>query len=150
MTFPNVDPSPGPLLLQAGLFHCPRCGTGGVIPTAQLVAAGGLNYPVAGFCNRCEHTYGFTAGNPSTTTSGVANVQGAAALTVASGAGFVTAGAYIIVDDTSVDGGAEVLVQGAAGSGTTIPLNAASPLRLNHIAGATVQTGTLSPVGPLT
>ena len=90
MTTP-VDPSPGPLLLQPGLFHCPRCGSGpGTV--AQLVSAGGLNYPVAGFCNRCEHSYAFSVGTPSTTTTGTANTQGATALTVASGAGFVMGG----------------------------------------------------------
>lgn len=147
MTTP--DPSPGPLLLQSGLFSCPRCGSGpGTV--AQLISLGQLGFPVAGRCNRCEHQYAFTAGTPSTTTTGTANTQGATALTVASGTGFVTAGAFLTVDDASVDGGAEVLVQGAAGSATSIPLNAASPLRLTHAAGATVQAATLGPLGPMT
>ena len=148
MTTP-VDPSPGPLLLQPGTFSCPRCGSGpGTV--AQLISLGQLNFPVAGRCNRCEHQYAFTAGSPSTTTTGVANTQGATSLTVSSGTSFSTAGAYLIVDDASVDGGAEVLVQAGAGSSTSIPLAAASPLRLTHAAGATVQTATLAPLGPMT
>lgn len=89
MTTPG-DPSPGPLLLQAGQFRCPRCGA--IDAVAQLVSAGNLANPVAGFFNRCEHTYQLVTGSPSTTLTGVANVQGAVALTVASGTAFVTAG----------------------------------------------------------
>lgn len=115
---------------------------------AQLVSAGNLANPVAGFCNRCEHTYQLVTGSPSTTLTGVANVQGAVALTVASGTAFVTAGAFVVVDDSSVDGGAEVLKASAAGGSTTIPI-AGTPLRLTHAAGATVNTATLGPLGPM-
>ncbi len=67
-----------------------------------------------------------------------------------SGTAFSTTGAWIAVDSSSVDGGAEIVVQGTAGTSGTIPLNAATPLRLTHSAGATVQTGTLGPLGPMT
>ncbi len=60
----------------------------------------------------------------------------------------VTAGAFIVIDSTSVDGGAEVLTVSAAGGSTSIPV-ANTPLRLNHTAGATVQTANLSPLGPI-
>lgn len=143
MTFPD----PPVLLAQPGAFSCPRCGSGpGTV--AQLVNAGQLNAPLSGFCNRCEHHYQLTTGSPSTTTTGVANVQGAVALTVASGTGF-TAGSFIFVDSTSVDGGAECLTVSSAGSGTSIPI-ANTPLRLTHAAGASVQTATLGPLGPMT
>jgi len=70
---------------------------------------------------------------------------------VTSGTAFSTTGAWIVVDSSSsVDGGAEIVVQGTAGTSGTIPLNAATPLRLTHSAGATVQTGTLGPLGPMT
>ncbi len=78
MTTP-VDPSPGPLLLQAGQFSCPRCGSGpGTV--AQLVTTGAALNPLIGHCSRCEHHYQFTAGTPSTTTTGAANTQGALAI----------------------------------------------------------------------
>jgi len=79
-----------PLLIPAGLFACPRCGTSAVIPPAQLISAGGLLAPLAGFCNRCEHPGLWQLGTPSTTTSGSANTQGATVLTVALGTGFTS------------------------------------------------------------
>ena len=69
--------------MQSGQFTCPRCGPVNAI--AQLISAGTLANPLSGFCKRCEHWYQFTAGTPSTTTTGAANVQGATGLTVASG-----------------------------------------------------------------
>ncbi len=75
-------------------------------------------------------------------------MQGAVVLTVASGTSFVTAGAFVVVDSTSVDGGAEVTVSAAGGS-TSIPI-ASTPLRLTHTAGATVNSAMMSPVGPMT
>lgn len=53
----------------------------------------------------------------------------------------------MVVDDSSVDGGAEVLKASAAGGSTTIPI-AGTPLRLTHAA-ATVNTATLGPLGPM-
>ena len=85
---------------------------------AQLVTTGALTNPLMGFCNRCEHDYQFTAGTPSTTTTGAANTQGATAITVASGTGFSTVGAFVVIDTTSVDGGAEIVTVSTAGSGT--------------------------------
>ncbi len=111
MTTP--DPSPGPLLIQSGQFTCPRCGPTNAV--AQLVTTGAVTNPLAGICNRCEHGYQFTAGSPSTTTSGTANTQGATAITVASGTAFSTVGAFVVIDSTSVEGGAEVVtVSGAS------------------------------------
>lgn len=137
-----------PLLIPPGLFVCPRCGPSAVIPVAQLLNTGGLGLPLAGRCNRCEHSYQLTLGVPSTTTTGAANTQGAAALTVAAGAAF-TLGMWVVVDSGSVDGGAEVVKASAAGSSTSIPI-AATPLRLTHVAGATLQAATLVPLGPMT
>lgn len=54
-----------------------------------------------------------------------------------------------MVDSASTDGGAEVLQVSAAGGAPTIPI-ASTPLRLAHAAGATVQTATLAPLGPMT
>ena len=146
MTTP-LDPSPGPLLLQAGQFSCPRCGP--VNAVAQLVTTGALTNPLMGFCNRCEHGYQFTAGTPSTTTTGSSNTQGALAITVAAGAGFSTVGAFVVIDSSSVDGGAELVTVSSAGSSTSIPI-ANTPLRLTHAAGATVNTAVMSPLGPMT
>ena len=142
MTYPD----PPVLLAQPGAFVCPRCGPTNAV--AQLVNAGMLAYPLAGFCSRCEHRYQLSVGSPSTTTSGTANTQGATTLTVAAGTGF-TSGSYIVVDSSSVDGGAELLTCSSAGSGTSIPI-ANTPLRLTHAAGASVQTATLGPLGPMT
>jgi hypothetical protein len=50
-----------------------------------MIGTGSLTNPLAGFCNRCEHSYQLTVGAPSTTTTGAPNVQGATALTVAPG-----------------------------------------------------------------
>ena len=116
---------------------------------AQLVTTGALTNPLFGHCNRCEHGYQFTAGTPSTTTTGAANTQGATAITVAAGAGFVTVGAFVVIDSSSVDGGAEIVTVSSAGSANSIPI-ANTPLRLTHAAGATVQTATLGPLGPMT
>ncbi len=148
MTTP-LDPSPGPLLLQAGQFSCPRCGSGpGTV--AQLISSGALTNPLFGQCNRCEHGYQFTAGTPSATTSGTSNVQGALAITVASGGASVsTVGAFVVIDSSSVDGGAEIVTVSSAGSATSIPV-AGTPLRLTHAAGASVQTAVLGPLGPMT
>ncbi len=132
-----------PLLIPAVLFTCPRCGV-----AAQLLNTGSVNNPLAGRCNRCEHSYQFTVGSPNTTTTGSVNIQGATALTVAAGAAF-TSGSWVVVDSGSVDGGAEVVRASAAGSSTSIPI-AGTPLRLTHVAGATVQTATLAPLGPMT
>ena len=64
-----TTPSPPPvLLMQPGQFVCPRCGPTDAV--AQLVTAGELLNPLAGFCNRCEHGYQLTVGAPSTTTTG--------------------------------------------------------------------------------
>ncbi len=52
----------------------------------------------------------------------------------------------IVVDSSSVDGGAECLTVSSAGA---IPV-ANTPLRLTHAAGASVQTATLGPLGPMT
>ena len=140
-------PDPPVLLLQPGAFTCPRCG--GTNAVAQLVSTGAVLNPLAGFCNRCEHGYQLTAGSPSTTTTGTANTQGATALTVALGTGFSTVGAFVVIDSTSADGGAEVVTVSSAGSSTSIPI-ASTPLRLTHAAGASVQTATLGPLGPMT
>jgi hypothetical protein len=116
--------------------------------TAQLLNTGSLGNPIAGRCNRCEHSYQLITGAPSTTTTGAANTAGAAALTVAAGAAF-TSGMWVVVDSTSAAGGAEVVKASGAGSSTSIPI-AATPLRLTHPAGATVQAATLGPLGPMT
>ncbi len=143
MTYPD----PPVLLEQPGQFSCPRCGSGpGTV--AQLLNMGQLGFPLAGRCNRCEHQYQISLGSPSTTATGVANVQGAVALTVTSGVGFAL-GQLVVVDSSSVDGGAEVVTVSSAGSSTSIPV-ANTPLRLTHTAGATVNTAVLSPLGPLT
>jgi hypothetical protein len=140
-----------PLLVPPGVFSCPRCRTvlnPAVIPPSQLLTAGAQLNPVAGRCNRCEHQYQAVFSGPSTTLTGVANMPGAVALTVVAGAGFVTVGALICVDATSADGGAEVLVVSSAGSSTSIPI-AGTPLKVVHVAGATVQTMTLADLNPL-
>jgi len=116
---------------------------------AQLITAFALSGNLAGRCDRCEHPYQFTVGAPSTTTSGTANVVGATSLTVASGTSFSTVGAWLVIDSGDVDGGAEVVVTSGAGTSGAIPI-ANTPLRLTHAAGATVQTGTLVPLGNLT
>ena len=67
-------PDPPVLLMQSGQFTCPRCG--GTNAVAQLISAGALANPLAGFCNRCEHPYQLTVGAPSTTTSGTSNDAG--------------------------------------------------------------------------
>ena len=134
-----------PLLIPPGLFTCPRCGP---LASAQLITTGSLANPLAGRCNRCEHSYQLTLGAPSTTTTGAANTAGAVALTVALGTGFTSA-SWVVVDATSVAGGAELVKASGAGSSTSIPI-AASPLRLTHAAGAAVQTATLGPLGPMT
>jgi hypothetical protein len=148
-----------PLLIPAGLFRCPRCGTSAAIPTAQLTAiptaqliSNGITPQgalPAGRCNRCEHPYAFTLGTPSTTTTGAANTQGAAALTVASGTAFSAVGAFVVIDAASATAQAEIVVVSAAGSSTSIPI-AGTPLRVTHGAGATVQTAVLGPLGPMT
>ena len=74
---------------------------------------GALTNPLAGFCHRCEHSYQFTVGSPSTTTTGTANVQGA---TAASGTSFSTVGAFVVIDATSADGGAEIVTVSPADS----------------------------------
>ena len=68
---------------------------------------------------------------------------------MASGTSFVTPGAFVVVDSASADGGAEVVTVSSAGGSTSIPI-AGTPLRLTHAAGATVQTATLGPLGPMT
>ena len=68
---------------------------------------------------------------------------------MASGTAFSTVGAFVVIDSTSVHGGAEVVTVSSAGSSTSIPI-AGTPLRLTHAAGATVQTATLGPLGPMT
>ena len=75
-------------------------------------------------------------------------MRGTTTLTVASGTGF-TSGSLVVVDSTSVDGGAEVVTVSSAGSGTSIPI-AATPLRLTHSAGASVNTAVMTPLGPMT
>ncbi len=132
-----------PLLIPPGLFTCPRC----QFP-AQLLNTGSVANVLAGRCTRCEHSYQFTVGAPSTTTTGAANTAGAVALTVAAGGAF-TSGSWIVVDSASIAGGAEVVKASGAGGSTTIPI-ANTPLRLTHPAGATVQTATLGPLGPMT
>jgi hypothetical protein len=68
---------------------------------------------------------------------------------VASGSSFSTVGAFVVIDSSSVDGGAEVVTVSSAGSSTSIPI-AGTPLLLTQAAGASVQTGTLVPLGPMT
>jgi len=145
-----TTPAPAmPFLIPAGLFSCPRCGPSAAVPPPQLLWTGGEPLTLlAGRCSRCEHPYQFTVGAPSTTLTGVANVQGATALTVAAGAAFSTVGAFVVIDSASADGGAEVVTVSSAGSSTSIPI-ASTPLRLTHAGGATVQTGTLGPLGPM-
>jgi hypothetical protein len=142
-----VPSSSLPLLIPDGVFVCPRCGPTNAI--AKLIWTGSLTNPLAGRCNRCEHSYQFSTGSPSTTTSGSTNTAGATTLTVALGTGF-TSGSWVVIDSGSLDGGAEVVQASGAGTSTTIPLNAATPLLLSHAAGATVQTATLGPLGPMT
>jgi hypothetical protein len=55
----------------------------------------------------------------------------------------------VVIDSANADGGTEVVKTSGAGGSTSIPI-AGSPLRLTHAAGATVQTATLAPFGPLT
>jgi hypothetical protein len=105
-----------------------------VSAVAQLVSAGQLNFPLAGRCCRCEHPYALNLTTPATTTSGGSNVQGAVSLAVASGSSFSTPGMLIVVDSSSVDGGAECLTVSSAGSAGAIPI-AGTPLRLTHAAG---------------
>jgi hypothetical protein len=132
-----------PLLIPAGAFTCPRCGV-----ATQLLNTGSLANPLAGRCSRCEHQYQLTTGAPSTTTTGSANTAGATVLTVALGTSF-TLGMWVVVDSGSVDGGAEVVRASGAGGATSIPI-AATPLRLTHVAGATVQAAVLGPYGGMT
>lgn len=130
-----------PLLLQDRLFSCPRCGPLG---SARLLRTGSRSNPLAGRCNRCEHSYQFTVGAPSTTTTG-ANSAGATTLSVASGSAF-TSGSWVVIDAASATS-AEIVKATAAGGSTMIPVTA---LALTHAGGATVQTGTLVPLGSLT
>ena len=95
---------PPVLLIQPEQFSCPRCGPTNAV--AQPITAGALTNPLAGFCHRCEHSYQFTVGSPNTTTTGTANVQGATALTAASGTSFSTVGAFVVIDSTRADSGA--------------------------------------------
>ncbi len=115
---------------------------------AQLVTTGALTNPLFGHCNRCEHGYQLNLTAQSTTTAGV-NAQGAVSLAVASGSSFSTPGMFIVVDSSSVDGGAEVLTVSSAGSAGAIPI-ANTPLRLTHASGASAQAATLGPLGPMT
>jgi hypothetical protein len=139
-----------PSLIPDSLFTCPRCGA--IPPTASGVALNAsapdiISGALTGRCRRCEHTWKFTAGAPSTTTTGAANVQGAAVLTVAAGVAFSTVGAWLVIDSASIDGGAEIVRVSAAGGATTIPV-AATPLKLTHAAGATVNTCTIRDLVP--
>jgi hypothetical protein len=68
---------------------------------------------------------------------------------VASGTSFSTPGAFIVIDAASTDGGAEVATVTSAGSSTSIPI-AGTPLLFTHATGASVQTATLAPLGPMT
>jgi hypothetical protein len=52
-----------------------------------------------------------------------------------------------VIDSSNVDGSVEVVLQGTSG---TIPLNAASPLRLSQAAGASVNAAVMSALGPMT
>ncbi len=139
-----------PSLIPDSLFTCPRCGA---IPPGSTGVALNTSAPdlisgaLTGRCRRCEHQWKFTAGAPSTTTTGAANTQGAVVLTVAAGAAFSVVGAFLVVDSASIDGGAEILRVSAAGGATTIPV-AATPLRLAHAAGATVNTCTVRDLAP--
>jgi hypothetical protein len=58
-------------------------------------------------------------------------------------------GAFVVIESTSADGGAEIVTVSAAGSSTSIPI-ANTPLRLTHAAGASMQTVTPGPLGPMT
>ena len=136
-----------PFLIPDGLYSCPRCGS--VNAATQLIGGYNATGVLTGFCRKCERTYAFSTGAPSTTTSGT-HAQGATTLNVASGTSFSTPESWIVVDSGSVDGSAEVVQQGTAGTSGTIPLAAASPLRLRHAAGASVQTGAPVPLGPMT
>ena len=148
MTTP-LDPSPGPAAAAAGrAVPAPRCGPARRGGAAGLTT-GALTNPLIGFCNRCEHGYQFTAGTPSTTTAtGSSNTQGALAITVAAGAGFSTVGAFVVIDSSSVDGGAELVTVSLGWLIDVIPI-ADTPLRLTQ-GGATVNTAVMSPLGPMT
>ena len=64
-------------------------------------------------------------------------------LTVTLGTGFLTVGAWIVIDALSADGGAELVQVSSASGSTSIPI-ASTPLRVTHAAGATVQTCVIS------
>ena len=57
-------------------------------------------------------------------------------------------GAFVVIESTSADGGAEIVTVSAADSSTSIPI-ANTPLRLTHAAGASMQTVTPGPLGPM-
>ena len=89
-----------------------------------------------------DYTQSAPQTTPNTTTTGSANTPGSTTLNVTSGTSF-TVGMQIIIYVSGSSGPAEIctVVSGASG---TITLNAATPLRLNHTAGATVSNTTVA------
>jgi hypothetical protein len=77
-----------------------------------------------------------TASTPTWTTSGALSA-GATSIAVTSGS-TATAATYIQVDSTSGD--SEIVTVGSGSTATNIVLNAATPLRFNHLTGITVTT----------
>jgi len=89
-----------------------------------------------------DYTQSAPAATPNTTTTGTANIPGATVINVASGTSF-TVGMQIQVYVSGSSGPAEIVTV-ASGASTTITLNAATPLRLNHAAGSTVTNTTVA------
>jgi hypothetical protein len=89
-----------------------------------------------------DYTQSAPATTPNTTTTGSANIPGSTTLNVSSGTSF-TVGMQIQVYVSGSSGPAEIVkvLSGAAGS---ITLDPTTPLRLNHVAGATVTNTTVA------
>lgn len=89
-----------------------------------------------------DYTQSAPATTPNTTTTGSANTPGATVINVASGTSF-TVNMWIQVYQAGSTGPAEI-VQVLSSTANTITLQAATPLRFNHTAGATVTNTTVA------
>lgn len=58
-------------------------------------------------------------------------------------------GMFVVIDSSSVDGAAEVLTVSSGSTANSVPI-AATPLRLAHTSGATVNAAVLGPLDNLT
>jgi hypothetical protein len=82
-----------------------------------------------------------TTATPTATTS-TALAPGATAITVASGGASFTVGMQILITDAV--GGNEIVTAAAGATATSIPLNAATPIRLAHLTALTINNTTVA------